>query len=109
MYQSCLIPPEAIPPRAKYEKLFENLPTIPFKTSRRGRRPFSRQSLLKGLIYRNLRGIDKLVELEFELLNNPSISEPLGLNPLKKPPSDERFSDFLRSNPNGYFQFIRKF
>jgi len=60
------------------------------------------------LIYRNLRGIDKLVELEFELLNNPSIAEPLGLNPLKKPPSDERFSDFLRSNPNGYFQIIRK-
>jgi hypothetical protein len=60
------------------------------------------------LIYRNLRGIDRLVELEFELLNNPSMAEPLGLDPLKKPPSDERFSEFLRSNPNGYFQIVRK-
>ena len=108
MYQRSLIPPETIPPRTKYEKLFENLPEIPSKNSPRGRRPFSRQSLLKGLIYRNLRGIGKLVELEFELLNNPSIADPLGLDPLKKPPSDERFSEFLRSNPNGYFQIVRK-
>jgi hypothetical protein len=27
---------------------------------------------------------------------------------LKRSPSDERFSDFLRSNPNGYFQIIRE-
>ena len=108
MYQRCLIPPELISPRTQYEKLFENLPEVPFGKSQRGRTPIPRQSLLKGLIYRNLRGIRKLVELEFELLNNPSMAEPLGLNPLKKPPSDERFSDFLRSNPNGYFQAIRK-
>jgi len=55
-----------------------------------------------------LRGIHKLLELEFELLNKPSIAEPLGLNPLKKPPSDERFSDFIRSNPHGYFQITRE-
>ena len=42
------------------------------------------------------------------MLNNPSMAEPLGLNPLKQPPSDERFSEFLRSNPNGYFQAVRK-
>jgi hypothetical protein len=60
------------------------------------------------LIYRNLRGVDKLVELEFELQNNPSIAEPLGLDPLKKPPSDERFSNFLRASSNGYFQSIRQ-
>jgi hypothetical protein len=108
MYQRCLIPPELIPPRVKYEKLFENLPEIPKKWSLRGRPPISKDSLLKGLIYRNLRGIHKLVELEFELLNNPSMAEPLGLDPLKQPPSDERFSEFLRSNPNGYFQAVRK-
>lgn len=108
MHQRCLIPPEYIPPRTRYEKLFENLPEIPSRKSQRGRPPFARGALLKGLIYRNLRGIDKLVELEFELLNNPSIAEPLGLDPLKNPPSDERFSDFLRSNPNGYFQSIRE-
>ena len=108
MYQRCLIPPEAIPPRVKYEKLFENLPEVPEKASQRGRPPIAKESLLKGLIYRNLRGIDKLVELEFELLNNPSMAAPLGLDPLKKPPSDERFSEFLRSNSNGYFQNVRK-
>ena len=108
MYQRCLIPPESISPRVKYEKLFENLPEIPKKWSQRGRPPISKASLLKGLIYRNLRGIHKLVELEFELLNNPSMAEPLGLDPLKQPPSDERFSEFLRSNPNGYFQAVRK-
>ena len=108
MHQRCLIPLESIPPRARYEKLFENLPEVPSRKSHRGRPPVAREALLKGLIYRNLRGIDKLVELEFELLNNPSIAEPLGLDPLKRPPSDERFSDFLRSNPNGYFQRIRE-
>ena len=109
MYQRCLLSPESIPPRARYEKLFENLPEFPsVRKSCRGRPPVSREALLKGLIYRNLRGVDKLVELEFELQNNPSISEPLGLDPLKRPPSDERFSNFLRANPNGYFQSIRK-
>ncbi len=108
MRQRCLIAPESIPPRATYEKLFENLPPVPSKYTGRGRPPVSKEALLKGLIYRNLRGIHKLVELEFELLNNPSIAEPLGLDPLKKPPSDERFSEFLRSNPNGYFQAIRE-
>jgi len=108
MHQRCLIPPESIPPRARYEKLFENLPEIPSGKYQRGRPPIARGALLKGLIYRNLRGLDKLVELEFELLNNPSIAEPLGLDPLKRPPSDERFSEFLRCNPNGYFQSIRE-
>lgn len=108
MYQYCLIPPESIPPSTRYEKLFENLPQIPENKSQWGRPSISRQSLLKGLIYRNLRGINKLVELEFELINNPSMAKPLGLDPLKKPPSDERFSDFLRSNPNGHFQIVRK-
>jgi hypothetical protein len=108
MYQRCLIPPESIPPRTQYEKLFENLPEISFENPKLGRRPISRESIFKGLIYRNLRGIDKLVELEFELINNPSIAESLGLDPLKKPPSDERFSEFIRSHPNGYFQRVRK-
>ena len=109
MHQRCLIPPESIAPSTNYEKLFENLPKIPSRKSPRGRPPIAREALLKGLIYRNLRGIGKLVELEFELRNNPSISEPLGLNPLKRPPSDERFSEFLRSNPNCYFQSVREF
>jgi hypothetical protein len=108
MHQRCLIPPESIAPGARYELLFDNLPELPTERTRWGRPPVSRDALLKGLIYRNLRGITKLVELEFELRNNPSIAEPLGLDPLRKPPSDERFSEFLRSNPNGYFQRVRE-
>lgn len=108
MHQRCLIPPESIPPSTKYEKLFENLPETPVAKYQRGRPPIPRDALLKGLVYRNLRGIGKLVELEFELANNPSIAEPLGLDSLKKPPSDERFSNFLRFTPNGYFQRVRK-
>lgn len=108
MHQRCLMPPGSIPPSVKYEKLFENLPEIPLEKSKRGRPPIPREALLKGLIYRNLRGISKLVELEFELANNPSIAEPLGLKSLKKSASDERFSNFLRSTPNGYFQGVRK-
>jgi len=108
MHQRCLIPPEAIAPGTRYEELFDNLPELPSERTRQGRPPVPRDALLKGLIYRNLRGITKLVELEFELRNNPSIAEPLGLHPLKKPPSDERFSEFLRAHPNGYFQRVRE-
>ena len=108
MHQYFLLAPESIPPRARYEKLFDNLPELPSERTRQGRPPVPRHALLKGLIYRNLRGITKLVELEFELRNNPSIAEPLELDPRKKLPSDERFSEFLRSNPNGYFQHVRE-
>ena len=91
-----------------YNQLKTNNIVQSSKITVRGRPPVSREALIKGLIYRNLRGIHKLVELEFELLNNPSMAEPLGLSPLKKPPSDERFSEFIRSNPNGYFQITRE-
>ena len=107
MYQQSLIPPESSPPSVRYEKLFENLPRTLVKKSHRGRAPISRDAILKSLIYRNLRGLGKMVDLEFELFNNPSMAKPLGLDPFKKPPSDERFSEFLRSKPNGYFQLIR--
>jgi hypothetical protein len=109
MRQRCLLSPESIPPSTRYGKLFENLPELHEKNSQLGKPPTPKGVLLRGLIYRNLRGIVKLVELEFELANNPSIAEPLGLDPLKSPPSDERFSSFLRTTPNGYFQDVRKY
>ena len=108
MHQRFLLAPETISPRVRYEKLFDNLPELPSERTRQGRPPVPRDALLKALVYRNLRGIDKLVELEFELRNNPSIAEPLGLDPRKRSPSDERFSEFLRANPNGYFQHVRE-
>jgi len=108
MHQRFLLAPETISPRVSYEKLFDNLPELPSERTRQGRPPVPRDALLKALVYRNLRGIDKLVELEFELRNNPSIAEPLGLDPRKRSPSDERFSEFLRANPNRYFQHVRE-
>ena len=45
MHQRCLIPPEAIAPSSRYEKLFENLPKIRSKSSRRGRPPIAREAL----------------------------------------------------------------
>jgi hypothetical protein len=87
--QHCLIAPESILPSANYGKLFENLPEIPAtRKSPQGRPAVPRDAFFKGLIYRNQRSITKLVELEFELRNNPSIAQPSGLDPLKKPPSE---------------------
>lgn len=44
---------------------------------------------------------------ETTLANYSSIAEPSGLDPLKRPPSDELSSKLLRSNPNAYFQIMR--
>lgn len=69
----------------------------------------SRDALLKGSVYRIISGASiSWGELECELLNKPSIAEPLGFDPLKSPPSDGRFSLFLRAHPNGYFQSVRE-
>jgi len=76
--------------------------------SGRRRPPISRETLLRALIYRNLRGISTLVDLEYELNNNPSMLYALGLDPFKKSPSDERFSAFLRSTPNWMLQSVRR-
>ena len=79
------------------------------KDIERGRKAVCiKRSSPQEVIYRNPLCIYKLVELEFEFLNGPSMAEPLGLDSLKSPHSDERSSKFMRSNPNGYFQIIRE-
>jgi len=108
MGQGYIFAPESLPPAVKYHTLFENLPRLVKDNSRQGRPPVSRNNILKSLIYRNLRGITTLVELEFELHNNPSMAAALGFDPFKRTPSDERFSNFLRSTPNAELQAIRK-
>ncbi len=42
----------------------------------------------------------RLVDLAFELGNNPAMSAVLGFDPLAPPPSAERLSTFLRDTPN---------
>lgn len=92
--------PVDLPPVIHYDKLFENLPVIQEPRARTGRRPVSRNSLLKALVYKALRRIVTLVDLNFELNNNPSVSQALGFNPLRPAPSVERFSSFLHDTKN---------
>jgi len=66
---------EDLPPRARYEKLFENLPPLPDLSKATGRPPFSRDAILRALIYKNLRGLPSLTDLVFELENNPVMAE----------------------------------
>jgi len=95
-----LFAPADLPPAVKYEKLFENLPKLKEYMPKTGRRPISRNSLLKALIYKSLRRFPFLADLTFELNNNPSVSKALGFNPLAPAPSIERFSSFLHDTKN---------
>jgi hypothetical protein len=47
-----------------------------------------------------------LTDLAFELTNNISILAPLGLNPLRRTPTVERFSAFLHDLPNPILQDV---
>jgi len=60
-----LFKPEDLPPKVRYEKLFRNLVSLSKVQSRKGRPPFSKDSLLRALIYKNLRGLPSLTELAF--------------------------------------------
>jgi len=95
-----LFDPADLPPLVRYERLFENLPLLQQCIAKTGRRPVSRNALLRALIYKALRGLPGLSDLTFELNNNPSLSQALGFNPLKPAPSVERFSSFLRDTHN---------
>ena len=56
-----------------------------------GRKPFSHQSLLKAIIFKNLTGLPSLTDLSIALKNNPSAAIRCGFNILKPLPSAERF------------------
>jgi hypothetical protein len=97
-----------LPPGYRYRQLFEHLPAISsVSAAGRGRKPFDCNFLLRALIYRCLRQIPTLVELVFELNNNPTILECLGGNPLKPVPTIERFSHFMRDTENDVLQSVR--
>ena len=71
---------EDLPPRVRYEKLFENLPLLPALPQATGRPPFSRDAILRALIYKNLRNLSSLTDLVFELENNPVMADVLGFS-----------------------------
>jgi hypothetical protein len=105
--QAYLIPPEQLPPRVRYEKLFEHLPGLPALKTGSGRPPVSRDSLLRALVYKTLRRLDTLCALVFDLRNNEGVAAALGFSPDVRVPSVERFSSFLRDYPNEELQKIR--
>jgi Transposase DDE domain len=72
-----------------------------------GRKPFSRQSFLKAIIFKNLSGLPTLSDLVITLRNNPSAAIRCGFNILKPLPSVQRFSEFLRKTNNNSLHKIR--
>ena len=96
-------------PLLHYELLFQVIDFSPLHSlvREKGRTPFSPVSLLKSLIYKNLKGLSSLSEITRELSDNPSLCLTCGFEPLQKPPSVERFSQFLRTTPNSILQQIR--
>ena len=103
-----LFDPAQLPPLVRYDTLFDNLPKLEEHRAQTGRHPFSRNSLLKALIYKALRSLATLSDLTFELNNNPSISRSLGFNPLSYAPSVERFSAFLHDTENSDVKTVRQ-
>lgn len=91
----------------KFEVLFSYLP-VPPKIHQLGRTPFSIKSILNALIYKNLTGILIISDLVRHLFNHPTVAEICGFDPLKFPPSIERFSSFIKDTPNSFFTNIRE-
>jgi hypothetical protein len=72
-----------------------------------GRKPFSGESLLRAIIFKNLKGIPTLSDLKTTLDDNPSAAIRCGFNILQPLPSVERFSSFLRNTSTKDLQKIR--
>ena len=92
----------------KFEAFFDilNLKGIQRPKSR-GRKPADKMSIIRALIFRNLRGLPTLTDLKIELLERPSLAYILGFEPGVIPPV-ERFSYFLRNEDNELPQRIRE-
>ena len=107
--QSYLIAPESLPPRIRYERLFEAMPAVAKNHAPGpGRRPLSRQALLQALVYKSLRRLATLSDLVFDLNTNPALAAAVGFGPEGRLPSIERFSAFLRTTPNEHLQAVRE-
>jgi len=97
-----------IHPLNNFKILFDNLKADHLDTEYlTGRKPFSRQSLLKAIIFKNLNSLSVLSDIAIALKNNPSAAIRCGFNILKPLPSVERYSEFLRDKDNTDLQKIR--
>jgi len=95
-------------PLAKYEILFSFLNLSAFKNlyASTGRPRVSYESILKALIFKNLRGLSSLSDLVRELSDNPELVFLLGFNP-EKPLYVELFSAFLKNLPHHCLKEIK--
>lgn len=97
-----------INPLENYKLLFGNLGASHLDScASTGRKPFPRESLLRAIIFKNLKGLPSLTELATELKDNPSAAIRCGFNILRPLPSIERFSSFLKNTHNKELQKIR--
>jgi hypothetical protein len=88
-------------PLKQYDFIFANLNLLLLKehTSHTDRPPIDRQSLLKALVFKNLRGLTNLSDLVNELSDNPSLALKCSFDIQKPLPTVETFSAFLRDIP----------
>jgi len=97
-----------IHPLANFNILFSNLKDHHLDPCHHiGRKPFSRRSLLRALILKNLKAVPTLSELQNTLKDNPSAAHRCGFNISKPLPAIERFSSFLRNTDNKALQKIQ--
>ena len=110
-HQSLLLSLESlldVNPLENFKILFSNLHASHLDSHpSTGRKPFPRESLLRAIIFKNLKGIPTLTELVTELKDNPSAAIRCGFNILKPLPSVERFSSFLKNTHNKELKKIR--
>ncbi len=109
--QKLLLSPEEIfdlKPLEKYEILFSFLDTSSLEKlyPSTGRPPVPYESLLKALIYKNVRTLPYLSDLVRDLEDNLHLSSLLGFHPLHLP-CVENFSAFLQDTKNNIFQELK--
>jgi hypothetical protein len=100
-----------IHPLKNYETLFGFLELLIPQEPRHhgaGRPKIPKISLLKALIYKNLRGLLTLSDLVQDLSCNPSLLIKCGFLIDEPPPTKETFSSFLRNTEHSFFTDIKK-
>ena len=110
MYQHPLFDLEEIfdKPLRKYELFFSVLDlSLLDKGTSVGRKPISRDAILKALIFKNLKTIASLSDLSAELYERPALASILGFEPGDKPVPVERFSSYLKNVDNRLLQEVR--
>jgi len=107
MKQPELIQPEHLSPRLRWQTLFQFLPPWPEPVAKTGRRPLSRDALMRGCIYQRLTRRRFIRDVCTALKDSPPLMAALGFDPYARPPSVERFSAFLGDTPHARFEHIR--